>query len=269
MSEATFSGSVPENYERYLVPLIFEDYAADLASRVSVPAGGKVLEVACGTGVVTRHVLAHLPADSHLTATDLQEAMIDQAKSSVGSSPRITYRQADAADLPFSDGSFEAVICQFGIMFLPDKSAGYSEAARVLKPGGVFAFNVWDSLERNGMARVVHDTLGDLFPADPPRFLEVPYGYYDLNEIKNALYASGFGGIDISVQPRTSEAASSREVALGYVAGSPLATQLADMGPPSESDVLDSVERAIADEFGAAPTSAPMEAFQITARRPK
>lgn len=268
MSEATFSGSVPENYERYLVPLIFEDYAADLAARVAVPAGGQVLELACGTGVVTRHLLAHLPADAHMTVTDLQEAMIDQARSIVGSSPRITYRQADAAALPFADDFYEAVICQFGVMFLPDKSAGYGEAARVLKPGGQFVFNVWDSLERNGHARAVHDTLAELFPDDPPRFLEGPYGYFDLYEIKNALLASGFGDIAISVQPRTSEAASSREVALAYIAGSPLATQLAGMAPPSESEVLESVERAIAKEFGDAPSRAPMEAFQVTARLP-
>lgn len=267
MSKATFSGSVPENYERYLVPLIFDSYAADLASRVSVPAGSRVLETACGTGVLTRHLLARLPDKAHLTATDLQQAMIDQARSSAGDDPRIEYRQADATALPFSGASFEAVACQFGIMFLPDKAVGYREAARVLKPGGLFAFNVWDSLERNEFARVVHHTLAALFPADPPRFLEVPYGYYDLNEIKNTLLASGFGDIEISVQPRTSEAASSRDVAMAYIAGSPLAAQLAGMSPPPEAEVIERVERAIAQEFGAAPSRAPMEAFQITARR--
>ena len=268
MSEATFSGSVPENYERYLVPLIFEDYAADLASRLEVPAGGRVLETACGTGVVTRHLSAHLPEGAHLTATDLQEGMIEKAKSSVGDSPRITYRQADAAALPFADASFDAVVCQFGIMFLPDKATGYAEAARVLKPGGQLVFNVWDSLERNGHARAVHDALAALVPDDPPRFLEVPYGYYDIYAIKNALLAAGFGDFRISIQPGTSEAASARDVALGIVAGSPVAMQLADKGV-AVSEVLDGVARAVADEFGAAPSRAPMEAFQITARLPK
>ncbi len=268
MSEAVFSGSVPENYERYLVPLIFEDYAADLASRLEVPAGGRVLETACGTGVVTRQLSANLPDNAHLTATDLHEGMIDEARSSVGDDPSITYRQADAAALPFPDATFEAVVCQFGVMFLPDKAAGYGEAARVLKPGGQLIFNVWDSLERNGHARAVHDALAELFPNDPPRFLEIPFGYSDLNEIKNALLAANFGDIRISIQPRTSEAPSAKEVALGLVTGSPLATHLADTGA-SVGEVLESVARAVAEEFGAAPSRAPMEAFQITARLPK
>lgn len=268
MSEATFSGSVPENYERYLVPLIFEDYAVDLASRLEVPAGGAVLETACGTGVVTRRLADQLPDGAHLTATDLNEGMIGEAKSSVGDDPRLTYQQADATALPFPDASFDAVVCQFGVMFLPDKAAGYGEAARVLRPGGQLVFNVWDSLEHNGHARAAHEALAALFPDNPPRFLEVPYGYYDLYEIKNSLLSAGFGNINISVQPRTSEAASARDVALAFIAGSPLATHLADMGPPSESEVLESVERAVAGEFGASPSRAPMEAFQITARLP-
>lgn len=268
MAEASFSGSVPENYERYLVPLIFEDYAADLVSRVAVPADGAVLETACGTGVVTRRLLTHLPGDARLTATDLNEAMIDEARLRVGADPRLTYRQADATALPFADGSFDAVVCQFGVMFLPDKAAGYDEAARVLKPGGQLHFNVWDSLERNGHARVAHETLAELFPDDPPRFLELPYGHHDLYGIKNALLEAGFGDINISVQPRTSKAASARDVALGYITGTPLAGQLADLGPPSANEVLDAVDRAVAEEFGSAPSRAPMEAFQITAVAP-
>ncbi len=268
MAEPSFSGSVPENYERYLVPLIFEDYAADLVSRVAVPADGAVLETACGTGVVTRRLLAHLPGDARLTATDLHQPMIDQARSKVGDDPRLTYRQADATALPFPDASFDAVICQFGVMFLPDKATGYREAVRVLKPGGQLLFNVWDSLERNGHGRVAHETLAELFPDNPPRFLEIPYGYHDLYGIKNALLEAGFGGINISVQPRTSESASSRDVALAFVAGTPLGAQLADLGPPSANEVLDAVDHAVAEEFGASPSRAPMEAFQITARLP-
>ena len=139
-------GSVPENYERHLVPLLFLDYGADLASRLEAPAGGAVLETACGTGAVTRHLQPRLPADTALTVTDLAPPMVEQARKIVGEHPGIEYRPADATDLPFADAAFDAVICQFSLMLFPDRKQGMREAARVTRPGGRFVFNVWDRL---------------------------------------------------------------------------------------------------------------------------
>ena len=188
-----FGGSIPENYERYMVPLLFADYAADLASRLEVPAGGAVLETACGTGAVTRHLRARLPEDVRLTITDLAPAMVERAREVVGERAGIEYRQADATALPFADGAFDAVICQFGVMFFPDKAQGMREAARVLKPGGRFVFNVWDRLERNVLSQAVHEAVAEVFPHDPPRFLEVPFSWHDLSRIVRDLQAAGFG----------------------------------------------------------------------------
>jgi len=270
MSEARadFAGSIPENYERYLVPLIFDDYAADLVARLAVPAGGHVLETACGTGAVTRHLRARLDASVEITATDLSPAMIEHAKKAVGSGfgPGVAFRQADATALPFADGAFDAVICQFGVMFYPDKPAGYREAARVLKPGGQFVFNVWDSLAHNGLTEAVHGIVGRLFPEDPPRFLELPHGYHDLGAIKTDLQKAGFAAIDIAVQPRRSEAPGSRAVALAFTAGTPLANQLAERETPNHAEVVEAVDRAIAEKYGPGPISAPMQAVQIAAR---
>ncbi len=158
-----FGGSIPENYERYMVPLLFADYAADLTSRLDVPPGGAVLETACGTGAVTRHLRERLPGEVRLTITDLAPAMVERARQVVGERAGIEYRQADATELPFADGAFDAVICQFGVMFFSDKAKGMREAARVLKPGGRFAFNVWDRLERNVLRQAVHEAVADSF----------------------------------------------------------------------------------------------------------
>lgn len=261
-------GSIPENYERYLVPLLFLDYAADLASRVEVPAGGAVLETACGTGAVTRHLQSRLPEGARLTATDLAAPMIEQVSQIVGDRPNIEYRQADATDLPFEDGVFDAVVCQFSVMLFPDKARGMREAARVLKPGGRFVFNVWDRQEHNGFSRAVHEAVAEIFPDDPPRFLEVPYSYHDLTAIVRALQEAGFTTVDIAVQPRKSKAADARQVAMGLVAGSPLANQVTERGSPSLEQVVARVEGILEKRFGAGPITAPMQAFQIAGRLP-
>jgi SAM-dependent methyltransferase len=261
-------GSVPENYERHLVPLLFLDYAADLAARVEVPAGGAVLETACGTGAVTRHLQPRVPDGARLTATDLAPPMIDQVRQVVGEHANIEYRQADATDLPFADDSFDAVVCQFSLMLFPDKAAGMQDAAWVSRPGGRFVFNVWDKLERNGFSKAVHEAVATLFPDDPPRFLEVPYAYHDLSTIVDGLQQAGFGTVDISVQPRESQAADPRQVALGLVAGSPLANQITERGSLALEDAATEVEARISRQFGSGPISAPMQAFQVSAQLP-
>ncbi len=260
-----FVGSIPENYERYFVPLIFAEYAIELARALDVCDGAEVLETACGTGIVTRHLANSLENDARLVATDLNEPMIAEARKAVGNSSNVEFRQADATELPFADDTFDAVVCQFGVMFFPDRRKGYREAARVLKPGGQFHFNVWDSLENNLFAKTVHETVGLLYPDNPPRFLELPYGYYDLRLIVRELQESGFLRVNISALPRTSFADEPRHVALGYGAGGPLANDVSARGTLSLEQVLDTIEETVKEWFGEGRVSAPMQAFQITA----
>ena len=169
-TDKLFAGSIPENYERLLVPLIFEDYARDLAERVARVEPQDVLETAAGTGVVTRALASRLPANVRYVATDLNQPMLDHAAAKQPDENRVTWRQADALALPFEDQKFDVVVCQFGAMFFPDKVAAYREARRVLKPGGHLFFNVWDRISANEFADVVIEALAALFPQDPPRF---------------------------------------------------------------------------------------------------
>lgn len=261
-----FAGDVPQVYDRYLVPLIFEAYARDLASRVPVSRHGTVLETACGTGVVTRHLRRTLPPSARLVATDFAEPMLGVARQELGEVRGLDFRTADGTDLPFSDGSFEAVVCQFGVMFYPDRGKGYREAARVLTPGGAFVFNVWDSLERNPLAGLVHDVVSQM-PDERLQFLQLPFGYYDVPMIVGELSAAGFADVDVSPQPGVSHAASARDVALAFVAGTPLAIPLAECDALTET--LAQVEAAVIDEYGDGPVSAPMQSIAITAKTPE
>ena len=190
VTDTAFTGSIPRLYERCLGPMLFEPFAQELAARF---AGfeGDVLETAAGTGRVTRALAAAAPA-ARITATDLNAAMLEEAQR-IGGADGVTWRAADALALPFADASFDAVVCQFGVMFFPDKAAGYGEARRVLRPGGRFVFSVWDRLEANALSHVAQAAVAGLFPDDPPLFLaRTPFGYHDAGAIAAALMAAGF-----------------------------------------------------------------------------
>ena len=164
--DTLFVGSIPAIYDRYLGPFIFEPYAEDMAARVARLAPRRVLETAAGTGIVTRAMARALPSGASITASDLNQAMIDYAATRTEAT-NVTWRQADALALPFAEGAYDAVVCQFGVMFFPDKSAGYREARRVLRPGGTFLFNVWDRIEDNEVSRVVTEAVAGVRPGRP------------------------------------------------------------------------------------------------------
>jgi SAM-dependent methyltransferase len=260
-----FSGSVPEFYDRYLGPWLFEPYAADLVTRLPERDGLWVLEIACGTGIVTRRLREALPGSATLVATDLNQPMIEYARAAVPD-PAIVWQQGDAQALPFEDDSFDVVVCQFGFMFLPDKVQGFREARRVLRPGGVLLGNVWHSHDENPWARSVHTTVAELFPTDPPRFLETPYGYFDPERIHADLAAAGWDDVQLDAVRLESLAESALDVALGIAKGSPLSYELAERGADPET-VVDELARRLAAVGGERPFRAELAATMITAPR--
>ena len=210
-TDKLFAGSIPEIYERFLVPLIFESYARDLAKRVAAAAPRDVLETAAGTGVLTRAMASRLPPAARIVATDLNQPMLDQAAKRRSGDRRIEWRQADALALPFPAASFDVVVCQFGTMFFPDKVAAYKEARRVLRSGGHLIFNVWDRISANEFADVVTQALAEIFPGDPPRFMaRVPHGYHDVEKIRQELSVAGFTNISVDAMDEKSRAPSPR-----------------------------------------------------------
>lgn len=267
-TDKVFAGSIPKLYDTYLVPLIFEPYAADLVQRLSARSLSRVLEIAAGTGVVTRALAAALPASVSIVATDLNQAMLDQA-STVGTKRAVEWRQADAQQLPFPDEMFDAVVCQFGAMFFPDKSKAYAEARRVLRPRGVFIFNVWDRITENEFADTVTIALESLFPDDPPRFLaRTPHGYHDPRIIERDLADGGF-----TVSPRTdtvaarSRATSCRIPALAYCQGTPLRNEIEARAVARLDEATDSAAEAIGKRFGQGAVDGKIQAHIVTIER--
>jgi ubiquinone/menaquinone biosynthesis C-methylase UbiE len=267
-SDKVFAGSIPELYDTYLVPLIFEAYANDLAERTAALAPKTVLETAAGSGVVTRALASRLASDACYTVTDLNQPMLDHAASKQGSDDRITWRQADALDLPFDGDSFDAVVCQFGVMFFPDRVAGYAEAWRVLKPGGSFLFNVWDHIDANEFAHVVTEAAASAFPDDPPRFLaRTPHGYHDVELIRDELGKAGFSQISIATLEKTSSAPSPRHPAVAYCEGTPLRNEIETRDAGLLDHVTDRATEAIAARFGSGPVAGKIRGHIVAAVR--
>src|SRR3990167_6946339 len=264
-TDKVFAGSIPKLYETCLVPLIFEPYAADLANRLASRPLTRVLEIAAGTGVVTRSLASVLPESVSIVATDLNQPMLDLA-SVVGTKRPVEWRQADAMQLPFRDGTFDAVVCQFGVMFFPDKSKAFSEARRVLSSGGVVIFNVWDRIEENEFADTVTTALESLFPKDPPRFLaRTPHGYFDRPTIERDLASGGFiASPQITTVAARSRARSSRVPAIAYCQGTPLRNEIEARDASRLGEATDIAAEGIAQRFGRGDVDGKIQAHIVT-----
>lgn len=264
-TDKVFAGSIPKLYETHLVPLIFEPYASDLKERIRSRKVARLLEVAAGTGVVTRALATVLDRSASIVATDLNQAMLDHA-AAIGTTRPVEWRQADAMALPFPDGEFDTIVCQFGVMFFPEKSKAFSEARRVLKAGGVFMFNVWDRISENEFADTVTSALESVFPKDPPRFLaRTPHGYHDLRTIERDLAVAGFqGSPQIVTVAARSRAQSSRIPAIAYCEGTPLRNEIEARDASRLSEATDVAARAIAERFGTGAVDGKIQAHIVT-----
>jgi len=264
-TDNVFAGSIPKLYESHLVPLIFEPYAVDIARRLASRSPSRVLEIAAGTGVVTRAMVSVLADRTSIVATDLNQAMLDQAIAT-GTSRPVEWRQADAMQLPFADEAFDAVVCQFGAMFFPDKPKAFAEARRVLRPHGVFIFNVWDRIEENEFAHSVTEAMKGVFPEDPPRFLSrTPYGYCDQATIARDLAQGGFNASpEIVTVAARSRAESARFPAVAFCQGTPLRNEIEARNAGRLGEATDAAAQAIARRFGGGAVDGKIQAHVVS-----
>jgi ubiquinone/menaquinone biosynthesis C-methylase UbiE len=260
-----FSGSIPAAYDRYLGPILFQPYAEDLATRLAAYKTGSVLELACGTGILTRVLRSCLPSKVKLIATDLNEPMFRQAAPKFGKNERVRWLEADACDLPFADRKFDAVVCQFGIMFVSDKAHAAREAHRVLKRDGIFLFNVWDAMRHNKLGELAHRTITSYFDKDPPTFYQVPFSYHDRTEIRRILKQAGFRKIETKVIAKVGKAKRAEDIAKGLVEGNPVAVTIAKRDASLLPIITDAVNAAITRRFGKRDIRAPMRAIVVRA----
>jgi SAM-dependent methyltransferase len=260
-----FSGSWPEFYDRLMVPVFFEPYARRLAERLKGMTSGHVMEIAAGTGVVTRELIRKLPDSVSITATDLSQPMLDRAQSHPGSE-RVRWQQADALALPFDDSSFDAIVCQFGVMFFADKRAAFREALRVLKPGGRFLFEVWDRREEVAIQYTASEIVGRALSLDPGSLLAPPY--HDVATVQSDLAAAGFTDLGFETLPERSRTGSAQEAAIATCQGGVLRSHIESHAPGRLEEITDTVAAALAEKFGTGPIDAPMQAILFTSVRP-
>ncbi|HST29481.1 MAG TPA: methyltransferase domain-containing protein [Chthoniobacterales bacterium] len=255
-----FAGAIPENYDRYLGPVIFEPYAEDLVSRLKNKRLARLLEIACGTGIVTRRLRDALPVSTEIVATDLNPDMFEFAKRKFRNEEHLCWQQADASALPFPDNSFDAVVCEFGYMFVPDKPAAMWESYRVLRKGGLFLFNVWNSLDANPFAQIAHTTIASFFDRDPPKFYEIPFSLNDSKVVHELLQNAGFADIQSFVETRPCRANSAKEFATGLVRGNPVGVEATERGVDPDK-LIDALAKTFAERFGPTPIESTMQAI--------
>lgn len=261
---ASFTGSIPDFYDSCLGPAWFDAFADDIAKRLSPKPPGDLLEIACGTGLVTRRMRDRLDPSVRLIATDISKAMLGYARGKLSDREGIEWREADAASLPFCDRQFGAVVCAFGVMFVPDKQAAFREARRVLKQGGTFVFNVWDRIEENPHAAANAEVLEGLFPADPEMRFRLPYEMYDPALLKRLLAEAGFEEVRIEKKRVQCDRVSARTIAIGHIRGSPRSLLIEKRGV-SVDEVIDLATAAISKIGGADPYRGSAQAVVVEA----
>lgn len=265
-SDGLFVGSIPQLYNQLMVPMLFDAYAADMAGQIVTLNPTNILETAAGSGALTRAIAARLPKTAQITATDLNQPMLDVAASLTPNDPRITWAQCDAADLPYPHASFDAVICQFGVMFFPDKPLAFAEAARVLRKGGTFLFNVWDRIAANDFVATATDVLSSRFPENPPVFMaRVPHGVFDTKLLTSQLDTAGFATVTVQTVDHISTAATPMDAAMAYCQGTPLRAEILARDPDGLGPTTHAVAAALEARFGKGPISGKIRAFVLTA----
>lgn len=265
MATADFTQSIADLYDAILGPFMFEPFARETAGRLA-GMGGELLEIAAGTGIVTRELDRVLGPGARITASDLNPPMLAVGARKLAGSGRVAWRQADALALPFADESFDAVVVQFGVMFYPDKVAGHAEAARVLRPGGRYVASVWDDLASNPVAQVVHETVGGCFPDDPPAFFaRTPHGHHDAARLVADMVAAGFRNTVVETVTLAAGRLPAGDLARGFCEGTPLRNEIVQRDEGRLGEVTAAVSRALEARYGPGPVESTIQAHILTA----
>jgi SAM-dependent methyltransferase len=265
-NSAKFVGSIPELYERGMGPVIFADFALDMAQRVKALNPKMVVETAAGTGILTRALRDALPGRTKIIATDLNPPMLEIARRKFARGEPVNLQPADAVTLPFDDECCDLLVCQFGVMFFPDKQASFNTAYRVLEDGGHYLFSVWDSHAFNPFGEITHRVAGTFFPDDPPQFYAVPFSYCAIDPIKAGLMAAGFSSVEISVVRIEKVVADPALFARGMVFGNPLYDQILARGGDPEL-VLAAILEELEERLGREPMVTPLQEIVFSARK--
>jgi len=248
------------HYDQFFGPLFFEPYAIEVVKRIVPTSISLVLEIAAGTGRVTRHIREHISVSAKLIASDISEEMLGEAKKKL-SHLDIEWQNIDAQQLPFSDNSIDLIVCCFGYMFVPDKPKAFAEAYRVLKQGGMFLFTTWDKLEQNAASYTARTIAKEYLEEPLPESYNIATSMNDETVIGQLLQDAGFSKITIEKVKQFSVSPSAKEAAYGLVEGGGLIyTEIKKRNPAWIAEIKIKVEKELAEKFGVAPMIAPISA---------
>ncbi len=259
-TNTVFTNTIAENYEKYMGPIFFVPYAKDMADRLSSGKINSLLELACGTGQVTRLLRARFP-DARIVATDLSPGMLEFAKKIVNPADKIEWLIADAQELPFGENTFDAVICQFGLMFVPDKQKAVKEAYRVLKQGGIFILSTWDRIENNPIFQLAKDAVSSYFKDGPPDYYSLPFSMYDPAEIESLFRTSGFEHVSVENVHCSGYSPLVEHAAKALTEGQPVYHSICELDEKFLPQIQRAVSNAISNEFGSTSLKIPHSAW--------
>ena len=254
-------------YDQYLEPFLFEPYGIDMAKRVPTKGVESVLEIATGTGRVTRHLRQHLPGNIRLIASDLSPDMLNVAKEKLADLNNIQYEIADAQNLPFKSNSFDVVVCQFGLMFLPDKQKGFDEIYRVLKPGGQFLFYTWERVDRYEIFKTIYEPIIEFFYPEDTSRLQTPYSLHDVDQLKEYLTKGGFDSISVDRVELKGRAENAADLVNGFFTFHAMGKEIEERDPQAFKDIAKRMEEGIIKRFSEKPVVCALAAFLGSGRK--
>lgn len=261
-----FVGSIPVNYDGGMGEMFFEPYAKEMSKRVAALQPVKLLEIACGTGRLTKYLSQQLPHSS-IIATDLNPPMMEFAKDKFPDLPNVLWEIVDALSLPYTDESFDCVVVQFGVMFYSDKVQGFRESFRTLKKGGKFIFATWKSLADNAITVIANDAVKTFFPDNPPVFFNIPFSYYDKDQIRRELTDAGFHNVQVDDVNLDGHNISAENAARGLLEGSPIINFINDRAPEKLAAIKQKLTEEITKVYGSENLTIPLDALIVTGER--
>jgi len=264
---SAFIGDIPKNYDEGLGPVIFQPYAEDIARRAAAAKPLRVLELAAGTGIVSRALKDAIGPEAHLTVTDLNPPMLDVARAKFRENETVSFAPADAMQLNFPDAHFDMVVCQFGVMFFPDKVRSFRQACRVLRPGGEYLLSVWGTLDENPFSKMTHAIVAELFPDNPPGFYKVPFSYADPDIVVADLKAAQFNDVEVEAVAVNSIVNDWSAFARGLIYGNPIIAEINALGGITPDEVVNTIEERFQNLWGAPPAAMPRKATVFRARK--
>jgi len=267
-NSASFIGDIPSHYDAGLGPNIFFDYADKIAKLSGEKAASNVVELAAGTGIVSRRLRDALSPETRLVVTDLNAPMLDIARSKFSDNDRVEFKVANAMNLPFESSEFDLIVCQFGVMFFPDKPASYREVARVLRPGGHYIFNVWGPMSENPYSQMAYGVTAKFFPDNPPGFYKVPFHYGDPADVRADLTIAGWHEVEHETIHLKKAIENPAAFADALVYGNPLIDEIRERGGVDPGAVVVAMLDALESTFGPAPLVMPLEATTFVCRAP-